>query len=151
MKTKRTVSINAPVARVFDHISDPEKQKLWMDGLIRTEYTGNTDQTNQVGARFTQHLIKGHKKTVYEFRGEVLEYDKPKLYSYKLEGQDFTASIRYECEGDDARATLTTHTEMLFSGGFFARFIGRMAAHHDKQDTKKLIEILEKVPSSSSR
>ena len=32
---------------------------------------------------------------------------------------------------------------MEFKGSFVSRFLGRMAAHHNKQDTKKLIAMLE--------
>jgi len=136
--------IRAPIAKVFEHLSDPDKQKLWMDGLVRTEYAKPPDSESRIGGRFTQHLVKGHGKTAYEFQGEVVEFRKPELYAYRLEGEDFTAQIRYVLEEIDGATRLKTESIMEFKGNIIRRFLGRMAAHHNKQDTKKLIAMLER-------
>lgn len=145
MKNIESVRINAPINRVFDYISAPEKQKLWMDGLVHTEYTSQWNENNPIGIQFRQHLIKGHKKTPYEFQGEILDYKKPNLYAISINGNDFTVEIRYNLEEIDGQTQLSSETLMEFQGSFFARFIARMAAHHNKQDMKKLIILLEKV------
>ena len=144
MKTIESVKISAPINKVFDYISDPEKQKLWMDGLAHTEYASQWNENNPIGSQFKQHLIKGHKKTTYEFQGEILDYKKPNLYATRITGNDFMAEIRYQLEEIDGQTQLNSETVMEFKGSFFARFIGRMAAHHNKQDMKKLIILVEK-------
>ena len=83
MKTLESVRINAPITTVFEHISVPEKQKLLMDGLVRTEYTGQWNENDPMGTQFKQHLIKGHTKTAYEFQGEILGYKKPTRYAMR--------------------------------------------------------------------
>ena len=137
------VLIRAPIAKVFDYLSDPDKQKLWMDGLVRTEYAKPLGPESAIGARFTQHLLKGHAKTAYEFQGEIVDFRKPDLYAYRLEGKDFTAQVRYVLEEIDGATRLRSEAIMEFKGNFVRRFLGRMAAHHNKQDTKKLIAMLE--------
>ncbi len=62
-----SIKINAPIAKVFEYLSEPDKQKLWMDGLVRTEYAKPLDAGDPIGMRFTQHLLKGHAKTAYAF------------------------------------------------------------------------------------
>ena len=145
MKTQESVKINAPINKVFEYITEPDKQKLWVDGLVHTEYYSKNGENNPIGSQFKQRLIKGHKKTTYEFQGEILDYNKPNKYAIKINGNDFTAEIRYHLEEIDGQTQLNSETVMEFQGNFFARFIGRMAAHHNKQDMKKLITIAEKV------
>lgn len=137
------VKISAPIAKVFEYLSEPDRQKLWMDGLVRTEYATPVDPDSPVGTRFTQHLVKGHTKTAYEFQGEIVDFRKPDLYAIKLEGKGFTAKIRYVLEEIDGVTQLSSEAIMEFKGNIVSRFLGRMAAHHNKQDTKKLITMLE--------
>jgi uncharacterized protein YndB with AHSA1/START domain len=145
MKTIESLKINAPINKVFDFLSAPEKQKLWMDGLVHTEYTSQWNENNPIGSQFKQHLIKGHKKTAYEFQGEILDYKKPNLYAIRIKGNDFMAEVRYNLEEIDGQTQLNSETVIEFQGNLLARFIGRMAAHHNKQDMKKLIILLEKA------
>jgi uncharacterized protein YndB with AHSA1/START domain len=136
-----TTKINAPISKVFEYLSDPDKQKLWMDGLVRTGHASPWNPT--IGTHFTQHLLKGHKKTAYEFQGEIVEYRKPNLYAIRIVGNDFTANIRYRLQEIDGQTQLDSEALIEFKGNFIARFLGRMAAHHNKQDMKKLIAMLE--------
>ena len=144
MKTQESIKINAPINKVFDYITEPDKQKLWVDGLIHTEFHIKKGENNPIGSQFKQRLIKGHKKTTYEFQCEILDYAKPNKYAVKINGNDFIAEIRYDLEEIDGQTQLNSETIMEFQGNFFARFIGRMAAHHNKQDMKKLIVLAEK-------
>jgi uncharacterized protein YndB with AHSA1/START domain len=138
-----SVRISAPIVKVFEYLSEPDRQKLWMDGLVRTEYARPVDPNSPVGTRFTQHLLKGHTKTAYEFQCEIVDFRKPNLYAIKLDGKDFTAQIRYVLEEIDGATQLSTEAIMEFKGNLVSRFLGRMASHHSKQDTKKLIAMLE--------
>lgn len=145
MKTQESIKINAPINKVFEYITDPDKQKLWVDGLVHTEYLSKRDENNPIGSQFKQHLIKGHKKNTFQFQGEILDYYRPNKYAIKINGNDFTAEVHYRLEEIDGQTQLNSDTVMEFQGNFFARFIGRMAAHHNKQDMKKLIVIAEKA------
>lgn len=145
MKMIDRVKINAPIKMVFDYISNAEKQKLWMDGLVRTEFVNKWDESNPVGTQFKQHLIKGHRKVAYEFQGEILEYTFPNLYAVRIKGQGITAVVHYHLDEFEGKTQLNSEVVMEFDGNFIARFIGKMAAHHNKQDIKKLIALVEKV------
>lgn len=55
------------------------------------------------------------------------------------------AEVRNHLKEIDGQTQLNSETVMEFKGSLLARFIGRMAAHHNKQDMKKLISLLEKA------
>jgi uncharacterized protein YndB with AHSA1/START domain len=40
MKQTCSMDISAPVEKVFDWIHDPEKHKLWLQGVEETRYIG---------------------------------------------------------------------------------------------------------------
>ena len=145
MKMTDSININAPIERVFECIADQEQQKLWVDGLVGIEYTSEWKEDNPVGTQFKQRLFKGPKKVEYEFEGEILAYQKPKLYGTRLGDKDFTVEIYYRLEEFEGGTRLNSEAHMEFSGNIIARFIGQMAAHHNKQNMKKLIALAEQI------
>lgn len=138
------IVVNAPIDRVFDFVTNAQKQKMWIDGLVDTEFTDQQEGQLLVGARFKQHLVKGHKRTNYVFQGEITAYEPSKHYAVTVWNADFDATIHYRFEASQGKTILTCKTEMQFHGSFIARFIGKMAAHHNKQDMKKLLVLLER-------
>ena len=84
MKMTDSININAPIERVFECIADQEQQKLWVDGLVGIEYTSEWKEDNPVGTQFKQRLLKGPKKVEYEFEGEILAYQNPKLFGTRI-------------------------------------------------------------------
>ena len=143
MKTNESFTINAPIQKVFDFVSKPDMQKLWMDGLVNTEYLNQWNEKNPVGTKFSQRLIKGHMKSVYDIQGEILGYKEPSLYEIKLNGKDFSVEIKYKLIEIDGKTQLSIDSEMEFIGSFVTRFLSKMAAHHNKQDMKKLVVLVE--------
>jgi carbon monoxide dehydrogenase subunit G len=143
MKLTDQIRINASMDRVFEFVTNPQKQRMWMDGLVDTEYTDQKDGRGLVGSTFKQHLIKGHQRIAYVFQGEVVAFERPRQYAVTLSSADFDATIGYRLEGSGEETLLTRTTEMEVHGGFVARFLGKMAAHHGKQDLKKLVLLLE--------
>ena len=138
-----SININAPIERVFESVADREEQKLWIDGLVDVELTSEWNEHNPIGTQFKQRLVKGRKQEEYEFEGEILAYEKPELYGIRIGNADFTAEIYYRLEEVAGGTRLNYETHMEFSGNMIARFIGRMAAHHTKQDMQKLVALAE--------
>ncbi len=66
-KVERSVTINAPVKKVFDYIANPENQPEWLPGSVEVKDINLTDE--RVGSTF---------KYVY------------KLAGIRLEGEDIT-------------------------------------------------------------
>lgn len=69
MDDRITITVNAPIEKTFSLVDDAEKLKLWMDGLMDTEYTSPSDPANPLGTTFRQKIKEGGRVTEYE--GEV--------------------------------------------------------------------------------
>ena len=76
MATRHTLDINAPVEAAFDAVEDPEKIKLWAEGVEEIIYPYGLDEQNRVGTRFTQRIREGGR--VEEYEGVVTAYDRPR-------------------------------------------------------------------------
>ena len=61
-----------------------------------------------------------------------MAYQKPKLYGMRIGDKDFTSEIYYLLEEVEGGTRLNSEAHMEFSGNIIARFIGRMAVHHNR-------------------
>jgi uncharacterized protein YndB with AHSA1/START domain len=66
---------------LFDHIETPEKQKLWMKGLLANDLISGT---RGLGARFRMVMQEGRKQA--EYQGEVTAYEKPSRIEVRIAG-----------------------------------------------------------------
>jgi carbon monoxide dehydrogenase subunit G len=73
VKITETALFACPIEVLWDHVEDPQKQKLWMKGLISNESTSPARQG--VGSTFKMKLQERGK--VGEYDGEVTAHDKP--------------------------------------------------------------------------
>jgi uncharacterized protein YndB with AHSA1/START domain len=60
------------MATLFDHLVTPEKQKLWMKGLLANDLISGPQSK---GAKFRMVIQEGRKQA--EYQGEVTAYEKP--------------------------------------------------------------------------
>jgi uncharacterized protein YndB with AHSA1/START domain len=93
MKHTYTLDIRAPIEKVFDLIHDPEKHKLWLQGVEETRYVGPYDPDHPVGARFRQRIREC--KRVKEYDGEVTAFDRPKHLGIRLFSPQFSVQVDY--------------------------------------------------------
>lgn len=137
--------VNAPIERVFGMVDDPEKLKLWMEGLEETIYTTEFDPQNPVGAKFKQKIREGGH--VQEYDGEVTAYDKPKHLAVRIFSPHFSVQVDYRFTAEGAGTRLDYSADicayrwyirlMILAFGWFTRRILR------KQMTK-LKELAER-------
>ena len=59
MVFEHTMTVAAPIEKVFALVDDAEQLKLWMDGLEEMVYTGPVDRDNPVGAEFRRKIREG--------------------------------------------------------------------------------------------
>lgn len=85
MRTEYGIEVNCPPEHLWPYLEEPEKQKLWMKGLLENETT-STQQTG-VGTTFKMKIKEGGKTA--EYFGEVLKYERHKLLGIKLWGGSF--------------------------------------------------------------
>jgi carbon monoxide dehydrogenase subunit G len=80
MRIARTVEIACAPEQLWPFLDEPEKQKLWMKGLLENEQAG----PRGVGATFRMTIREGRKAE--EYRGEVTAYDPPRHLAVRFGG-----------------------------------------------------------------
>ena len=123
MRQERTVEISAPVERVFDLIDDPEKAKLWMDGLQETVITESPP--NRVGTKFRQKIKEGGRTV--EYSGEVTAYEPQRRLAVRIAGTGFGVDVDYRLTPVGAGTRLEFTCDMTMSNWFF-RIMAKLAA-----------------------
>jgi uncharacterized protein YndB with AHSA1/START domain len=88
-----SMEMRAPVEKAFSLVEDPEKLKLWMDGLQDTTYLNGHDPHNPQGAKFKQKIKEGGR--VAEYDGEVIAYQKPHLLGVRIGNKHFAVDVHY--------------------------------------------------------
>lgn len=76
------ITIDAPPSLIFDWIENPQKQPLWMKGVIANEPEGSA--RHEVGAVSRLKIREGGR--VAEYRVEVTEYDPPRRLTVVMTG-----------------------------------------------------------------
>ena len=148
MKIDYMMNINTPIERVFEYLSDPEKMKLWMSGLVEFEYISKANPDNLVGATFKMRFVKAVKAMKFEVKlsGKIMDYEKPGLYGVKIQNQELSQEYTYRLEKTATGTQLSYDGELHFKGGGFrAKFIERMAAQQPEQDGATLKDLAEQT------
>jgi carbon monoxide dehydrogenase subunit G len=80
MRIARTLEIACAPEQLWPFLDEPEKQKLWMKGLLENEQAG----PRGVGSTFRLTIREGRKAE--EYQGEVTAYDPPRHLAVRLGG-----------------------------------------------------------------
>jgi uncharacterized protein YndB with AHSA1/START domain len=141
IKVENSITINAPVEKVFAFVTDPDNSTKWQGGVDAVEYDG--EQT--VGGKYTE---------VRKFMGremrttlEVTRLEENKLWAAKtLSGPvPYEVTVTYEPAGGGTKMTTTVEAE---PGGFFKLAEGAVrkqlesGLEEDSQTLKSMIESL---------
>jgi uncharacterized protein YndB with AHSA1/START domain len=144
MKYDYTLEMDAPVEKVFELIHDPEKHKLWLQGVEETRYVGAYDPANPVGARFRQKIREGGK--VKEYDGEVTAFARPKHLGIRLFSPQFSVQVDYRLTPQDRGTRLDYSAEVSCRSWFFrmmAAVFGWLMKGVLRKQMSKLKELAE--------
>lgn len=140
MRHERTVEINAQTERVFDLIDDPEKAKLWMDGLQETVITESTP--NRVGSKFRQKIREGGRAV--EYSGEVTAYEPQRRLAVRIAGKGFGVDVDYRLTPIDAGTRLDFTCDVTMTN-WFTRLMGKLAAGMNRRIMDKQMAKLKAI------
>jgi uncharacterized protein YndB with AHSA1/START domain len=115
------MDLKAPIEKAFDLVDDPEKLKLWMDGLVETRYLSEPDPHNPVGAKFKQKIKEGGR--IVEYDGEVTAYQKPKHLAVRIGNKHFAVDVDYRFT-PTADGTRLDYACSMHNPGLLARVMG---------------------------
>jgi uncharacterized protein YndB with AHSA1/START domain len=118
-----TIDIQAPIERVFELIHDPEKHKLWLQGVEETRFVGTYDPANPVGAKFKQRIREGG--SVKEYDGEITAFARPKHLGICLSPPHFSVQVDYRLTPVDG-GTRLDYSADLRSRHWFVRLMARL-------------------------
>ena len=121
MAITKTIEINAPVARVFDWVTDPEKHKQWLKGIESTTFAGDP---HRVGTKFVQRIKEGAR--VNDYDGEVTAFEQDRRLGIILSGKAFTVAVDYQFEPITADQTRLTFSCDFQTPSAFVKFLMRV-------------------------
>ena len=124
MKNVCKIEINAPIRKVFDLINDPEKHKLWLDGLEETIREPGYDPKNPLGSTFKQKIREGRKVEVYD--GEVTAFERPRHLGVRVFNEAFSVQVDYRLRSVKKKTNLDFTSEITFKSIAF-RMLGNLS------------------------
>ncbi|MDF2646679.1 MAG: hypothetical protein K0Q73_2484 [Paenibacillus sp.] len=145
MQLTFTQDIKAPIEKVFACADEEEKQKLWMEGLVGTEYIGKYDPNQPVGTKFKQKIKEGGR--VQEYDGEVTAYEKPRLLGVKLFNKMFSVDVRYRFTEISGGTRMQYDCELTFHH-WIARLMGSLFGWFTKRIFRKQMQAFKSLAES---
>ncbi len=134
----KTIDINAPPARVFPWVADPEKSRQWLPGAESTRFDGDP---TRVGTPFTQRMERSGRVT--ETRGEVTGYAKDRWYAIRLDGKPCAIAVEYRFETNETGGTKLTFTCDFLAPPVVLRLFLRLFSPLLNAMLRKLLEKLK--------
>jgi hypothetical protein len=139
------MDIFAPIERAFEYISEHEKQKLWMDGLVDVVYDTPFDKENPVGSKF-RHRIR-EAAHITDYNGEILVYDKPNMIVMTIGNGMLSVEVNYRLISLEKSTHLDYSADMINNSPFtsiMSRLYTLFTKRVLERQMRKLKEITEK-------
>ncbi len=86
------IQIDRPPAQVFPWITEPDRLKQWIGGLV--ESTPLTDDGLEVGARSREVIAMGNER--YEMETTIVDLEPPVRLVVEIDSSGFKADARYD-------------------------------------------------------
>src|ERR1700677_3111324 len=109
MKHTFYLCISASNEKVFDLLQDPEKHKLWLQGVEETRCIGPYDPSNPGGTKFKQKIREGG--SIKEYDGVVTAFNKPTHLGILLSSPQFSVQVDYRLTSEGSGTHLDYECE----------------------------------------
>ena len=148
MATRYTLDLDVPIETAFDVVEDPEKIKLWAEGVEEIIYPDGRDEQNPVGTRFKQRIREGGR--VEEYEGVVTAYDRPRHLGISLGNKQFTVAVEYRFTPISASSTRLDFSDELTYHTPIARLMGTLFGWFANRILRKQMKKLKAVAESGT-
>ncbi|RME66355.1 MAG: hypothetical protein D6778_04890 [Nitrospirae bacterium] len=135
---RRSIDINAPLAKVFEFVSSPKNWTTYLTALVKVENLSSETLAPGVTFDWTYRMMGMD----FNGKGQVLEYEKDKRFKMRMEGH-FPITETYHFDGDDKRTTLTVEIEYELPGKVLGVLADKMVV--EKLNVKEADSVLEKI------
>jgi hypothetical protein len=116
-----SIDIDAPPARVFKWIFEPDRNKLWLPNLVEAEVLKAVP--GEVGSTFRQVYVENGRRL--EMFGTVTGYEQDRYLACEITGP-FLLRVDYRLEDLGGRTRVTQNSEVTMKG--FMKIIGILLA-----------------------
>jgi carbon monoxide dehydrogenase subunit G len=147
MRYTYALEMDAPIEKVFDLIHDPERHKLWLQGVEETRYVGAYDPANPVGAKFKQKIREGRR--VQEYDGEVTAFARPTHLGIRLFTPQFSVQVDYRLTSLGGGTHLDYSAELSICSWFF-RVIAAVFSWFMKGTLRKQMNKLKELAENET-
>jgi uncharacterized protein YndB with AHSA1/START domain len=147
MHSTASVTVLAPIGRVFVWLDEADKLKQWLAGLEEVTYL-KPGVPRGAGSRFLYRLREGGHVT--EYQGEVTAYRPPEELAVRLSSPHLEMDIRYRLASRQG-STSVEQTVVLASLSRLARLTlplaGRLLLRRQARQLARLKVIVERAAS----
>jgi uncharacterized protein len=105
-----TMTLQAEPAKVFEYLTDPEKETVWQSSLLEARFSGPMQQGTRItevrkflGRRMESTVEVTELEPQRLFAGRVLSGPVPWEFRYALEGTDGATHLSFHAEGEPGR------------------------------------------------
>jgi carbon monoxide dehydrogenase subunit G len=136
-RNEHTIEIARPPSAVFPYLTEPERLKQWVGGLVTFEAVNG--ESAHVGALSHQVMvIRGRE---WKLEGELTALEPNRHVEARMGGKGFTAKTSYALEPVEGGTRLTATIESEYSF-FVARLLGGLVS---REAQKKLCADLARL------
>jgi uncharacterized protein YndB with AHSA1/START domain len=137
-----TEHFRCPIDTLFSHIAEPEKQKLWMKGLLLNEST--SPGRDGAGSTFRMVIQEGRKAA--EYQGEVTAYERPRRLEVRIRGGNLPKGLSMRADYRLSEADGGTRLDYVCACegkmGFFLRLLMRLFKVFGRMQLRRFLRTL---------
>ena len=137
-KISKAIKINAPVARVFDYVANPENWTKFVTSLIDIKNASHDTPVKGMTFDWTYRMFGMN----FGGRGEIREFKKDRKFAMKMDGS-FPIQETYLFEGDSETTTLTIDISYEVPGKVLGVIANKLIV--EKLNQKEADAVLKKI------
>ncbi len=135
---RRSIDINAPLSKVFEFVASPKNWTTYLTSLVKVENFSTEDLQSGTTFEWTYRMMGMD----FNGKGQILEYEKDRLYKMRMEGH-FPITETFRFEGNDQKTTLTVEIEYELPGKVLGVLADKMVL--EKLNVKEADGVLERI------
>lgn len=145
MQIQEITYFNCSRERLFSYIEEPEKQKLWMKGLLSNETTSPGHKG--VGSTFRMVIQEGRKAATYD--GEVTAHERPARLEVRVWGGNLPKGMTMRVDYRLSEERGMTRLDYLVSAegkiSFFMRMMFRVFKIFSRMQLRSFLKTLKRL------
>jgi uncharacterized protein YndB with AHSA1/START domain len=141
-RNEHSVQIERPAAAVFPYLTDGEKLRQWVGGLV--ESTALTEGGARVGARSREVVEERGQR--FELETEITRYAPNEVLQARITSKGFETLSTYRLQEDGGRTRLTSVLESRYTmllARLLAPIVTRQAQKKLEADLDRLKRLVE--------